>query len=377
MDQTADDACSQPEHCTNAHGGILFDALMRDTALAIAVTDAFGIMTMMSPTLEDLAQVRFAPGDAARCRFRVRSADGSRLLDRHEDPFTRARAGEAFRDELVSLLREDGTLRFLRCSGGPLRDRRGAPLGGIVLFNDVTGEYEATRDQEMLRDRLVETFNHELRTPLTSLLGHAEVLEDLSSELVAVLPVQAVRSLTAVRTAVRTAGERLRHIADTVTDLVDLQSAGRVKRQPIEVADLADQVVQRHRARSRADVQVVLAAPRAVVEVDVVQTRRALSALVDNAVRHTDSGTAVEVQVRVAEDQLVMEVADRGPGIPVRERARLLQPFERGDTDLTSPAGRGLGLAVARSVALAHGGSLKLEDNSVRGLRAVLRIGLP
>jgi signal transduction histidine kinase len=77
---------------------------------------------------------------------------------------------------------------------------------------------------------------------------------------------------------------------------------------------------------------------------------------------HCDDGAVAEVAI-----------SDNGPGIDDNERRRLIEPFERGSHPRQDVTGRGLGLAVAHTVASAHGGTLQLSTNRPRGLRATLR----
>ena len=351
-------------------GGVLLEALVRDTNLAIAVADSTGTIRMMSPALERLARAEYAPvpADSIPSHFNVFTEDGSRMLRPEEEPLNRTCRGESFHDEVVAVAYGDNEFVHLRCSGAPLRDDLGRTTGGIVLFDDVTGEHAALRQQAELRDRLVQTVNHELRTPLTTLLGHAELLEELLTD----VPEPAAKSLRAVLKA----GERLRDLAQTISDLVDLDQAQRVIRSQVDVMELVRDVVEAYEDEAtRNGVELEVVSPETfVVEVDGTQLRKAVAALVDNAVKHAPSGTPVRVAVGLNGRSVDVVVTDRGPGIPERERKRVVQPFERGDVELTSPSQRGLGLAVARGVATAHRGRLALEDNEPSGLRAVLSV---
>jgi two-component system osmolarity sensor histidine kinase EnvZ len=100
--------------------------------------------------------------------------------------------------------------------------------------------------------------------------------------------------------------------------------------------------------------------------------QRLIANLVDNALRH--GGTAVEVSTGVENGRAVIEVLDRGPGIPPGEAERMLQPFTRLDT-ARSGAGTGLGLAIVERIARMHGGSVQLLPRDGGGLRA--RVELP
>jgi two-component system osmolarity sensor histidine kinase EnvZ len=101
--------------------------------------------------------------------------------------------------------------------------------------------------------------------------------------------------------------------------------------------------------------------------------RRAIGNLIDNALRH--AGEPVEVQVRRERDHVVVEVLDRGPGIPPGEAERLKRPFTRLDEARGGGGGAGLGLAIVDRVARAHGGRLELAPRPGGGLAARLLLG--
>lgn len=350
---------------------MMLRALMQDTSTAIAVTDAAGTIVMVSPAMQDLLRRRCTGVHAEDMpdHFIVRTEDGSRLLRPQEVPVTRAALlGESFRDVVVSVERPDAVVVYLRCSGAPLRDLDGSIRGGIVQVADVTTELLQAREQGALRDRLVETVNHELRTPLTKLLGHAELLEDMREE----LPLSARRSIDAVQQA----GNSLKDLAQTVSDLVELDSASRLDRCPVDVVKLAECTMARFEERARVQ-QVRLMTSfedRPRVCLDERRVGKALGALIDNALTHSPAGGVVSVSVGADGETWWVDVCDNGAGIPVWERARLVQPFERGDRPEQRVSARGLGLATAHAVAVAHGGALTLHDHTPRGLRARLRL---
>jgi signal transduction histidine kinase len=99
---------------------------------------------------------------------------------------------------------------------------------------------------------------------------------------------------------------------------------------------------------------------------------QAAANLVDNAVKYTPPGGSIEVSVRRAGGNAVLEVADTGPGIPADQREAVLEPFVRLETSRSTP-GNGLGLSLVRAVTRRHGGRIALQDNAP-GLRAVLTL---
>jgi signal transduction histidine kinase len=104
--------------------------------------------------------------------------------------------------------------------------------------------------------------------------------------------------------------------------------------------------------------------------------RRMMLNLLHNAVRHTPAGGNVAVGLAVADSTLSVEVADTGGGIPIGDRERIFERFVRLDAARGPDGGAGLGLAIARSIAEAHGGTLVLAGSDSTGSRFLVRLPL-
>jgi two-component system, OmpR family, osmolarity sensor histidine kinase EnvZ len=132
------------------------------------------------------------------------------------------------------------------------------------------------------------------------------------------------------------------------------------------LAEIADGYAKRERQVSfrRSGLAPLRFAPLAI--------RRAVSNLVDNALRY--AGGEVEIAARREGDRVVLEVLDRGPGVPAGEVERLKRPFTRLDEARSGPGGAGLGLAIVERIARAHGGSLELSPRAGGGLAARLSL---
>ena len=102
--------------------------------------------------------------------------------------------------------------------------------------------------------------------------------------------------------------------------------------------------------------------------------RRAISNLIDNALRYAGSEFLVELAVDVVAGEFCIEVLDRGPGIPADEVERMKRPFARLEAAHTNAAGAGLGLAIVDRVARSHNGGLELLPRDGGGLLARLRL---
>lgn len=204
------------------------------------------------------------------------------------------------------------------------------------------------------RREFIANASHELRTPIFSLGGFLELLadEDVEEETKA-------EFLAEMRAQV----ERLTRLA---TDLLDLSRLDAdqlsVEIMELDLAATARTVVEEFRALAEAEGhELALRVDSHVVaagdEQRVVQIARIL---VENAIRHTPSGTSVDVRVGRWEARAVLAVADDGPGIPVADQARLFERFYRGETGRT--AGSGLGLAIARELASKMAGALRIQS---------------
>jgi signal transduction histidine kinase len=101
---------------------------------------------------------------------------------------------------------------------------------------------------------------------------------------------------------------------------------------------------------------------------------QALGNLLSNAVKFTPAGGRVSTTLKIDSDQLILQVADSGVGIPTEERERIFQPYYRGGHGRRIVQGMGLGLSIARDIAIAHGGALELSTTEGPGSCFILRI---
>ncbi|MFD3581512.1 sensor histidine kinase [Streptomyces sp. NPDC058683] len=212
--------------------------------------------------------------------------------------------------------------------------------------------------------------SHELRGPLTTLKARLE--------LALARPDRA--EWTAVGSEALRDTTRLEDIVADLLLLARLDARQPLKLQPLCVTDL----LRRTLAERYPGQPVVLVADSGPDEA-VLGSRTALARLfmnlLDNALRHADS--TVTVEVRLTENEVVVEVSDDGPGIPEPDRERVFDRFTRLDNARTrSEGGTGLGLAIARDIAAAHGGTLTAEpprttDGGARLLLIIARQDQP
>jgi two-component system, OmpR family, osmolarity sensor histidine kinase EnvZ len=138
----------------------------------------------------------------------------------------------------------------------------------------------------------------------------------------------------------------------------------------VQVQEAVNSVVKTF-DREGANVKV-LNLPKLILQLKPNAFRRLLTNLISNAVRH---GQLVEISGEIQDDRLWLYVDDNGPGIPKHLRDDAFRPFVRLDKSRNlNKTGSGLGLAIALDIALAHGGDIQLDDASIGGLRAAIRL---
>jgi two-component system, NtrC family, sensor histidine kinase HydH len=192
---------------------------------------------------------------------------------------------------------------------------------------------------------------HEIKNPLASLKGNAQLLARM-------LPGGDKPRAKADRVV----DEAIR-LEQLTNDLLQFVRTGTIQRAPVDPAALV-----RDAASSLAgDVTVDAAGAPATWSLDAGRIRQVVSNLLDNAVA---AGPPVRVAVRAGKGHLILEVADRGPGVAEGDRERIFEPFFTGKTQ-----GTGLGLAICRRVVELHGGTIAVYPNPGGG--AVFRAEIP
>jgi two-component system, OmpR family, sensor kinase len=234
-------------------------------------------------------------------------------------------------------------------------------------FEDMLRELGAAREEtEATLDRqrsFVADASHELRTPLTSILANLELLEaELEGE-------QREMAESALRSS-----KRMRRLVGDLLLLARADAGRESTRAPVDLAAIAREAAQEAAALS-ADHPLSLDVTGPVIVSGVADDLHRLAGnLVENALIHTAAGTPVTVSVRRVDDSAVLEVADRGPGVPAPLRERVFERFARGSGDAARAGGSGLGLAIVKAVTDAHGGRVELLHAESGGARFVVTL---
>jgi two-component system osmolarity sensor histidine kinase EnvZ len=142
--------------------------------------------------------------------------------------------------------------------------------------------------------------------------------------------------------------------------------------QRADLAAIASEVAEHYRRHGRSVATELASVPE--LPLQTMAMRRVVLNLVDNALRYGEKD--VGIAVRADNGSVVLEVSDRGPGIPASEVERLKRPFTRLEAARSDRGGAGLGLAIVERVARAHGGNLQLLPRPGGGLLAEIRLPL-
>jgi two-component system OmpR family sensor kinase len=228
-------------------------------------------------------------------------------------------------------------------------------------------EAEARTSEERMR-RFVGDASHELRTPLTSIRGFAELYRQ------GALPSQG--DVDRAMNRVESEAARMGVLVEDLL-LARLDQQRPLEHVPVDLLELARDAVQDARAVDPArtiELEVGAAGAAPVVSGDAARLRQVLGNLVGNALTHTSA--PVTVRLSTATGNAVVEVEDKGPGIPTEDRPRVFERFYRADTSRTrASGGTGLGLSIVAALVAAHRGTVEVLDTPGGG--ATFRVTLP
>jgi signal transduction histidine kinase len=228
----------------------------------------------------------------------------------------------------------------------------------------------------LMLDRLEDAFarqrafssdaSHELRTPLTVIRGQLEVLSrqrDPSAE-----------DVRRVERLVRTEILRMERLVDDLLVLARADEREFLRPRPVDLEPFAEELLDG--ARPTADRRFELGTvPSGVLDVDPDRLAQALRNLLRNAIEYTSDGGLVRLTGTASGERVTLAVEDDGPGIPEAHRERVFDRFHRMDSARTRVrGGAGLGLAIARAIAEAHGGTIYAGDSPEGGARVVIEL---
>ncbi len=226
-------------------------------------------------------------------------------------------------------------------------------LGIAVVLHDISQLKELDR----LKTDFVNTVSHDLRSPLTAVYGFVGLIDRVG-------PTNLQQS-----EFIRHIQASLQNITSLINDLLDL---GRIEASQdmlvvdVSLRDILQQVIDSLQYQSIEKLQeVVLSAPDAlpVIRGNPLHLQRMLTNLIENSIKFTPVAGKIDIRCRAEADQLILEVADNGLGIPLEDQPHVFEKFYRGSNVSEETQGTGLGLSIVKSIVEKHLGRVWLESS--------------
>ena len=304
---------------------------------------------------------------AAREILELSDGDLGRRIDRilpgvgDAEEVEALREGDPPRDELDVTTR-GGRRLHIGLSRAPLRDGKGARVGDLVIFQDLTRLQELTEhvrrnDRLAALGKMAASVAHEIRNPLAAISGSAELLTT------AELGDEDARLLKIIR-------RESTRLSSMVTDLLAFTRPRAPQRHRMDAAQATREACEAFAADPsnraiRLDAQI----PKPVwIEADPAQLGQVVWNLLRNAAEAMGGKGRIRLSVAAVGDDCRISITDDGPGVPEALRDQIFDPFFT-----TKEQGTGFGLAIAHRVTEDNGGRLELDDRYVDGARFVLR----
>ncbi len=266
--------------------------------------------------------------------------------------------GEPLEGEIVL---HNGAERYVAARGTLLRDAEDGQIGALIVLNELT----EVRRLENVRRHFVANVSHELRTPITAIQGFVETLREGAVE----DPQRARRFLDILANQ----AERLGKIIEDLLALSRIERESDQEQIDLVSTSIADVLHAAARdceaAAAERDVTVRIECPEEMTaRVNPHLLEQAVANLLDNAIKHSEQGAAVDVRARAEGGRLSIGVQDRGCGIPPEHLPRIFERFYCVDKARSRKlGGTGLGLAIVKHIAQAHGGRVSVESRPGAG----------
>jgi two-component system phosphate regulon sensor histidine kinase PhoR len=259
-------------------------------------------------------------------------------------------------EEQVAQFESSSSERFLRAIAVPITG--GKMSGALLLFQDFT----ELRDLQTMRRELVGNISHEFRTPLAGIKAMVETLRDGAVDDKEMAKDFLVRIDSEV--------DQLTHMVAELTELSRIETGkAQLKLEPLNLNLLIDEVITQlgpQAEKQQLSITKELTADLPSVRVDKERIRQVIVNLIHNAIKFTHPGGRITVITKVLVGSVAVDIADTGIGIAKEDLPRIFERFYKADR-ARSRGGTGMGLAIAKHIVEAHGGSIWVESEEGKG----------
>lgn len=343
--------------------GAAFSALTEETAKLTAVVDNTSDGIAM---VDDAGQVRLWSQTMARMTGVEADQIASQIEHAPEivQTLVAASRNPQFRPDgtpapvRTRLTRADGEELEVSISTVRVREAMTSANSDTTGWVSILTVHDETRERrvERMKTDFVATISHELRTPITPIKGYAHLLATRGDRMAPEKRSQALQVIS----------DRADHLARLVDDLLMASKVSEGTHLAIEMGAEDLDVIVRQAVSSfpqmAGRITVDLPEESVSVQCDRVRVVQCLSNLLANAEKYTPADSPIDIRAEVTDTQVHIRVRDHGPGIPASEQARVFERFYRREDPFTMrTGGAGLGLHIARELAVAMGGGLTLQ----------------
>lgn len=339
------------------------DAIFRSLADGVLICGPDGSIVRTNRAASKMfgyAPEELGPSAADRIRRLAAETPNGRPLTEADAPSVRALRGETVQSQVLVIHPKDGDRPlWVATSAAPIRTASGEIVGAVLSFTDVTELHDLQRQQE----DLLSAVSHDLRVPVTIIRGQAQILARLLQKSGGNGSME--RSIEAIIVGTR----RMNAMIQDLVDSARIES-GRLKLDPSPVhlrqfvLDLCDRLAAAHEGSSgRISVHTPDGLPPVLADSDRLE--RILTNLLSNALKY--SADAVDVTVERCDGEVVISVADRGPGIAPEEMPTLFNRYAQTRTGRQHHESLGLGLYITQGLVEAHGGRIWVRSQLGEG----------
>jgi PAS domain S-box-containing protein len=319
------------------------------------------------------------PADEDATQLHLKDLAPPSVIERFErEGFPAAFRDGSWRGE-VALLHRDGHEIPVSFVGLVIRPEAGQPqyLAGVArdisdqrrLTEQLKGTLAEERELNLLQSNFISMVSHEIRTPLALILSSSEILSRYLDRLA---PEKRQRHLETIHDAV----QRMALLVEDVL-VFSRAEAGRLefRPQPLDLNGFCTRLAGELESatRRRCPIRLGLLPPADPVRVDEALVRHILTNLVSNAIKYSQPGEAVSLEVRRGGENMLFRISDQGIGIPPADLKRLFTPFYRGQ-NVAHITGTGLGLVIVKRCVERHGGNIQVESREGAGTTVTVQL---
>ncbi len=289
--------------------------------------------------------------------LQARTPDGQRMAPENV-PAARAARGETVTGEVLLFRHADGTETWVSVTVAPIRQHDDTLIGVVGTYTDIT----ELRQLQSRQEDMIHTISHDLRTPLAIIKGHAQLLEENAFH---------YQHTDEERDSIKSILRGIQRMEVMTQDLVDAARLEggqlQLRLEPVDLCAFAQDMLRRAAAVMAIE-RIHLNCPVDLPSVlaDYNRLERIMTNLLSNALKYSDPGTPVLLQMQRVEREVVISVTDQGAGIAPDDVPLPFSRFYRAQgTQQTE--GLGLGLYITRMLVEAHGGHISVESAVGKG----------